>query len=91
MAFVLRRLTLPAQEGFTALHLAALGNHLAVLRFLLARGADIHVVSRDGRGPLECCSGATLVTLQATVLRGRADHVPLSRHAGSASQQFVWS
>jgi ankyrin repeat protein len=38
--------------GATALHYAAAGGHLAVMRVLLERGADIDAPGRFGRAPL---------------------------------------
>lgn len=35
-----------AQEGYTALHLAAISNHEAVMRFLIENGAKLHIASK---------------------------------------------
>jgi ankyrin repeat protein len=41
-----------SQVGSTALHLAALGNHVAVMRLLIARGVSIHAIDKVRPGRL---------------------------------------
>ena len=40
------------EEGFTVLHLAALGGHLAVVRYLVKQGADVNAKTESGMTPL---------------------------------------
>jgi ankyrin repeat protein len=43
-------------EGATALHVVAELNHLAVANLLLAEGADLNMLTRDGFSPLHCAA-----------------------------------
>ena len=44
------------ERGFTPLHGAASYGHVAVVRVLLAQGADTNVKARDGQTPLDAAS-----------------------------------
>lgn len=56
-----------SEEGWTSLHLAALGDrshHLDVIRVLLSKGADVHAKTSDGNTPLHVAarSGSLITT-----------------------------
>ena len=58
--------------GHSALHFAAMGDHRAIVAFLVAKGAAVDVVSRRGRGELssqrrECHSAGAEVPLRCTL------------------------
>ncbi|CAF1453886.1 unnamed protein product [Rotaria magnacalcarata] len=43
-------------DGYTALHRSASGNHLEICQYLLESGADIHALTIDKWNPLHCAA-----------------------------------
>lgn len=60
-------------KGFTALHYAALHNHPRILKFLLARGADLRLQDNDGNFALHYCAANGCVETIEILLEHRAD------------------
>lgn len=79
-------------EGFTALHHAAEGNHVAIARALLNKGADTDArSSRDGLTPLHIAAQLGNPDIVDALIRGGADvnatstagRTPLAQSAGA--------
>lgn len=43
-----------APDGNTLLHLAARSSFVDMIKFLIARGADVEAKNNDGKTPLDC-------------------------------------
>ena len=51
------------EEGLTALHVAAIGGHLAVVRYLVKQGADVNAKTKDGTTALHFALAFSLVEI----------------------------
>ncbi|HZL85836.1 MAG TPA: ankyrin repeat domain-containing protein [Candidatus Krumholzibacteria bacterium] len=70
-----------AADGFTALHLAAVFGHESCMHVLLAHGADVHAVARDGRDAVQLAEQAGHTQLAAQLLS--AKNPPAAARAGA--------
>ena len=76
-----------AADGFTALHLAAFFGHENCIRVLLARGADVHAVARDGSDAVQLAEKAGHTQLAAVLLSAKNPPASARAEAGFAPKR----
>ncbi len=73
----------PGAMGRTALHRAVSGQHVAVVRLLLERGADVATADRNGRTPLHWAAVVGSVPCAELLCDGGADIAACTKGSGA--------
>jgi 7,8-dihydropterin-6-yl-methyl-4-(beta-D-ribofuranosyl)aminobenzene 5'-phosphate synthase len=77
-----------SEHGFTALHLATNGGHMAIMKLLLDSGADIDVKDRDGDAPIHWAAYAGQDEALQLLLKRKVDSKARNRRGWTA---LMWT